>query len=53
MVFWGYKNGLINRLQRKGQSIKPGDFPIIISGYLEKNASEDQRKQELDIADFL
>ena len=29
------------------------DFPIIISDYLEKNATEKQRKQGLDIADFL
>lgn len=29
------------------------DFPIIISDYLEKHATEEQRKQGLDIADFL
>jgi hypothetical protein len=29
------------------------DFPIIISDYLEKNATGQQRKQGLDIADFL
>ena len=29
------------------------DFPIIVSDYLKKHAMEDQRKQGLDIADFL
>ena len=28
------------------------DFPIIVSDYLEKNATDAQRKQGLDIADF-
>ncbi|GBE16378.1 hypothetical protein BMS3Abin15_00192 [bacterium BMS3Abin15] len=29
------------------------DFPIIVSDYLEKYATDAQRKQGLDIADFL
>ena len=29
------------------------DFPIEVSNYLEKNATEVQRKEGLDIADFL
>ena len=29
------------------------DFPIEVSNYLEKNATEAQRKEGLDIADFL
>ncbi len=42
--------GAFDRWQQKASA---PDFKITVSDYLEKNATEDQRKQGLDIADFL
>jgi hypothetical protein len=42
--------GACDRWKQKALEL---DFPIIISDYLEKHATEEQRKQGLDIVDFL
>ena len=42
--------GACDRWKQKALEL---DFPIIISDYLEKYATKEQRKQGLDIADFL
>ncbi len=42
--------GAFDRWQQKASAL---DFKITVSDYLEKNATGEQRKQGLDIADFL